>query len=95
MAYSINKDDETQLNEVEERIIELEKQLAEAKRPNENSKLNMQNVSGSFTADFIEWLVKEYRMIDGLWIHKHNAPKHECNWKTIQWVYEYWCENYR
>lgn len=31
MAYNVNEDYETQLNEAEERIIELEKQLAEAK----------------------------------------------------------------
>ena len=40
--------------------------------------------------DFAKWLNEKYTCINNLYCHKQNSPKHEDNWRTMDYVYKYW-----
>ena len=43
--------------------------------------------------EFAKWVNLNYRCVDNLYIHKCNSPRHEDNWRTMEWVYKYWTDD--
>jgi len=47
-----------------------------------------------YTLEFIEWIGENYIRLNKVWVHRYNSQTDKDNWRTTEWVYDYWKSQY-